>query len=143
MKKNKIFLIFIAIVIGFILAEVIYAEYKRNLLVDYNAYLIQIGSFNNDDEVNPENYLVLREKDKYNVYAGITTKLSNAIKIKKIYDDEKVNSYIKPVVIDNVEFINNLEQFDLLLSEVDEKDNLLSINDVIISEYQEIILGKK
>lgn len=140
--KKKISFIIFAIVIGFILAEVIYAEYKRNLEDNYNAYLVQIGSFSEDDEVNPKDYLVLKEEGRYNVYAGITTKLTNAAKIKKIYESENVDSYIKPVVIDNVEFINNLEQFDVLLSEVDSKDTLISINDVIISKYQELILGK-
>ena len=128
---------------GFILAESIYSEYKRSLEDNYNAYLVQIGSFGDDDEVNTDDYLVLKEGDIYNVYAGITTKLSNAAKIKKIYDKENVKSYIKPVVIDNVEFISNLEQFDVLLSEVEEKDSLISINDVIISKYQELILEKK
>lgn len=141
-KKKKLFYILIAIVLGFILAEAIYGEYKRGLEDNYNAYLIQIGSFSEDDEVNPKDYLVLKEDGRYNVYAGITTKLTNATKIKNLYEKENVNTYIKPIVIDNVEFISDLEQFDVLLSEVDEKDSLISINDVIISKYEEIILGK-
>ena len=141
-KKKKLFYILIAIVLGFILAEAIYGEYKRGLEDNYNAYLIQIGSFSEDDEVNPKDFLVLKEDGRYNVYAGITTKLTNATKIKNLYEKENVNTYIKPIVIDNVEFISNLEQFDVLLSEVDEKDSLISINDVIISKYEEIVLGK-
>lgn len=141
-KKKKLFYILIAIVLGFILAEAIYGEYKRGLEDNYNAYLIQIGSFSEDDEVNPKDYLVIKEDGRYNVYAGITTKLTNATKIKNLYEKENVNTYIKPIVIDNVEFISDLEQFDVLLSEVDEKDSLISINDVIISKYEEIILGK-
>ena len=141
--KNKIKVLLITISIGFILGSIIYNEYKRNLDdSNYNAYLIQIGSFKDDLEVNPNNYLVLEEDGVFNVYAGITTKLSNATKIKDLYEKENVSSIIKPIVINNVEFMNNLEQYDLLLSEVDNKDNLLSINDVIISEYEELILGK-
>ena len=133
-----------ALLLGFISAEVIYNDYKKNLDdTKYNAYLIQIGSFDNlDYEVNTDNYLVLKEDGMYNVYAGVTTKLDNASKIKKLYEDKNINSYIKPTVIDNVEFMNNLEQFDILLEEVDNGDNLISINDVIISRYQELILGK-
>ena len=141
-KKKKLFYILIAIVLGFILAEAIYGDYKRGLEDNYTAYLIQIGSFSEDDEVNPKDYLVIKEDGRYNVYAGITTKLTNATKIKNLYEKENVNTYIKPIVIDNVEFISDLEQFDVLLSEVDEKDSLISINDVIISKYEEIILGK-
>ena len=143
MKKNKIIFFLVAFFIGFILGEVVFNDYKRNLDdSEYNAYLIQIGSFKDDIEVDPKDYLVLEEDGRFNVYAGITTKLSNATKIKELYESENVESVIKPVVIDNVEFMNNLKQYDLLLSEVSSKDNLISINDVIISQYEELILGK-
>ena len=119
MKKKNVVCLLVVIICGFVLGEVVYSEYKRNLdQSSYNAYLIKIG------------------------YAGITTKLTNATKIKNIYDSENVQSVIIPTVINNVEFINNLEQYDLLLSEVDNKDNILSINDVIISNYEELILEK-
>ena len=141
--KNKIIYLLVAIIIGFVLGSTIYNSFKRNLDDSkYNAYLIQIGSFKDDLEVNPNNYLVLEEDGIYNVYAGITTKLSNATKIKNMYEKDNISSVIKPTVINNIEFISNLEQYDLLLSEVENKDNLLSINDVIISEYEELILGK-
>lgn len=141
MKKTFIFII-IAMILGFISAEVIYKDYQKDLdNTKYNAYLIQIGSFKDDNEIDASKYLVLEENGIYNVYAGITTKLSNASKIKEIYEEENIESYIKPIVIDNVEFISSLEQFDVLLSEVDNKENLISINDVIISKYEELILG--
>lgn len=143
MKGNFFIYILIAIILGFISAEVIYDDYKEGLDDNkYNAYLVQIGSFKDDDEIDPGNYLVLEEDGKYNVYAGITTKLSNATKIKNMYESENVSTYIKPIVIDNIEFMSNLEQFDILLEEVDSKDNLISINDVIISEYEQTVLGK-
>lgn len=143
MKGNFFAYVLIAIILGFVSAEVIYDDYKDGLDDNkYNAYLVQIGSFKDDDEIDPGNYLVLEEDGTYNVYAGITTKLSNATKIKNMYESENVNTYIKPIVIDNVEFMSNLEQFDILLEEVDSKDNLISINDVIISEYEQTVLGK-
>ena len=143
MKSNYFILLLIAIVLGFISAEAVYKQYQDNLdATEYNAYLIQIGSFDNDPEVDESKYLVLKENGIYNVYAGITTKLNNATKIKDIYQKKDVESYIKPTVIDNVEFMSNLEQFDILLSEVDDDENLISINDVILSNYEEIVLGK-
>ena len=143
LKKSFFIYLIIAISLGFIIGEVIYSDYLRNLdNTKYNAYLIQIGSFNNDIEVDPSKYLVLKENGIYNVYAGITTKLSNATKIKELYEEDNIESVIKPTVIDTVEFISNLEQFDILLSDADDRDNLISINDVIISRYEELILGK-
>lgn len=140
--KKKGFYIVLALVFGFILAEVFYKEYQRNLDDSFNAYLIQVGSFKDDYEVDPSGYLVIKEGDIYNVYAGVTTKLSNATKIKELYEQEDIKVLIKPTNIKNDEFLNNLKQFDILLSEVEDKDNVMSINDVIISEYEEIILGK-
>lgn len=141
MKKTFIFILF-ATILGFVSAEVIYKDYQKDLdNTKYNAYLIQIGSFKDDNEIDASKYLVLEEDGVYNVYAGITTKLSNASKIKELYEEENIESYIKPTVINNVEFISSLEQFDVLLSEVENKDNLISINDVIISKYEELILG--
>ena len=142
--KNFVFYVIVAILLGFISAEVLYSDYKKNLDdTEYNAYLVQIGSFDEDDlEVMPDDYLVLEEDGVFNVYAGITTKLDNASKIKRVYESKNIESYIKPTVIDNVEFMSNLEQFDILLDEVDNSDNLISINDVIISRYEELILGK-
>ncbi len=143
MKKNFFIYFLIAIILGIVSAKKVYTAYKDNLNdFKYNAYLVQIGSFENGDDINTDKYLVLEEDGVYNVYAGITTKLSNATKIKAIYEKENIYSYIKPTVIDNIEFMSNLEQFDILLSEVDTKDNLISINDVIISNYEEIVLGK-
>ena len=101
------------------------------------------GSYKDDDpEIKADKYLVLKENGVYNVYAGITTSLNNASKIKKLYENQQIRSYIKPTVIDNIEFISNLEQYDILLSEVDDEDNLISINDVIISSYEEMVLEK-
>ncbi len=144
MNKKSIYYVLFSVILGFISAEVIYNDYKKNLEdTEYNAYLLQVGSFDSTDlEVDDSNYLVLEEDGKNNVYAGITSSLSNASKIKEILREKNIETYIKPVIIDNVEFISNLKQFDILLSEVDDSDNLISINDVIISRYEEIVLEK-
>ncbi len=144
MNKKRIYYVIFALLFGFISAEVIYSDYKKNLEdTEYNAYLIQVGSFDDTDvEVDDKNYLVLEEEGVNNVYAGITSSLSNASKIKEMLREKNIETYIKPVIIDNVEFISNLKQFDILLSEVDDSDDLVSINDVIISRYEEIVLEK-
>lgn len=142
MNKKFMICLLVSIFIGIITAESIYREYRKNINSSYNAYLIQIGSYKDDDEISSNNYLVLKEDGMYNVYAGITTNLNNAVKIKSMYEHDDIHGYIKPTVINNVEFLSNLEQYDVLLSEVDNYDNLISINDIIISNYEAIVLGK-
>ena len=138
----------ISIILGFISAQIVYSTYRKNLEESsYNAYIIQIGSYNNEDSLDEtfeseEDYLIVEEDGKYNVYVGITTDLVNANKIKNLYQNKNIETYIKPTVINNVEFVNNLEQYDILISEVDSEENIISISDVILSSYEEMVLGK-
>lgn len=137
----------IAIVLGFVSAQIVYSTYRNNLSSSsYNAYLLQIASFENVDSISSDmkdnaDYLIVNENNMYNVYVGITTDLSNANKIKNIYEKKDIEVYIKPTVINNIEFVSNLEQYDLLISEVENEDNLISISDVVLSSYEEIVLG--
>ena len=147
MKKNFWSPLTIAIVLGFISAQIVYSTYRNNLSSSsYNAYLLQIASFENVDSISSDmkdnaDYLIVNENNMYNVYVGITTDLSNANKIKNIYEKKDIEVYIKPTVINNIEFVSNLEQYDLLISEVENEDNLISISDVVLSSYEEIVLG--
>ena len=147
MKKNFWIPLTIAIVSGFVSAQIVYSTYRNNLSSSsYNAYLLQIASFENVDSIssdmkNNTDYLIVNENNMYNVYVGITTDLSNANKIKNIYEKKDIEVYIKPTVINNIEFVSNLEQYDLLISEVENEDNLISISDVVLSSYEEIVLG--
>ncbi len=147
MKKNFWIPLTIAIILGFISAQIVYSTYRNNLSSSsYNAYLLQIASFENVDSISSDmkdnaDYLIVNENNMYNVYVGITTDLSNANKIKNIYEKKDIEVYIKPTVINNIEFVSNLEQYDLLISEVENEDNLISISDVVLSSYEEIVLG--
>ena len=42
----------------------------------------------------------------------------------------------------NKEFLTNLEQFDLLLNKAATNDEIESINSVILSSYEEMVLKK-
>ena len=76
------------------------------------------------------------------MYVGITTSKSNADKIKKAKKKKNIDIYIKQDNINNVEFISNLEQYDVLLESVDKKKDILSINEVILSTYEEMVVKK-
>lgn len=148
MKKNFVIPLIISIALGFFSAQIVYSTYRKNLEeAEYNTFLIQIGSYTDkailDSTLGIENqYLILEEEGVYNVYVGITTDLVNANKIKNIYDKKEIETYIKPAIIDNIEFVSNLEQFDILIREVEDEENIISISDVILSSYEEIVLGK-
>lgn len=148
MKKNFVIPLVISIVLGFMSAQIVYSTYRKNLEnTDYNVYLIQAGSYNNKDDLEKDfslddEYVILEEDGVYNVYVGMTTDLINANKIKNLYSNKNYDTYIKPTVVNNIEFVSNLEQYDILMSEVDDEENIISINDVILSSYEEMVLGK-
>ena len=43
-------------------------------------------------------------------------------------------------MIDDIEFISNLEQFDILLDNASSSEDIKSINGVILSSYEEMVL---
>ena len=138
MKRNFIFYLLISIIIGFISAQIVYNSYKSNILQNsYNAYLVKVSGIENTDE-----YYIFDGNDDTSV-VGVTTNLLNANKIKQLYKTDDNSVYIKPIVIENDEFVSSLEQYDILISEVDDKKNIISINDAILSSYKELILNSE
>ena len=139
-----------AIVLGFYGAKIAYGfnQVKKNVSeVYHNAYAVQYGVYKDPSTLEKtlktlDNYVVSLEDGKYYVYLGFTTDYANLSKIKAMYKDMGVDVYIKEILITNEEFLNNLEQFDILLDNVSSTSDILSINSAILSSYDEMILGK-
>lgn len=147
---NKKFLIYIAlaIVMGAILGNLFYKKYvnEQNLEKEYNSYLLQLGIFDSKEDMEKEllgidDYIVIEKNNKYYVYLGVSTKKKNVAKLQEVFLDKDINTSIKKTVIDNIEFINSLEQFDLLLDSVSTNEDIMSINEVILSSYEEMVLN--
>ena len=83
--------------------------------------------------------IVVEEQDKYYVYVGITKNQKNADKIKELYEKKGYDIYEKKIPISNEEFKNNLEQFDLLLDKTTKEEELISINEVILANYEQTL----
>ena len=63
----------------------------------------------------------------------------NAKKIKKIYSQKGYNIYIKEVKLNNEEFYNNVTQFDLLLNNTNNSNEILKITEVVLANYEETV----
>ena len=150
MKKKIIFPILISIILGITSAKVLYDYYENNKETNnntYNSYLLQVGVYTDKHSLkqatkNLNDYIVKEENGKYYVYVGMTTSKENANKIKKAYQNKNVDLYIKEDNINNVEFISSLEQYDVLLNGVSKDKDILSINEVILSTYEEMVMGQ-
>jgi len=148
--RSVIIPLLVAVCLGFYGAKIAYGfnQVKQTVSeISHNAYAIQYGVYKDPSTLENtlsglDNYVVSLEDGKYYVYLGFTTDYSNLSKIRSMYKDMGVDVYIKEVLITNEEFLNNLEQFDILLDNVSKYTDILSINSAILSSYDEMILGK-
>ena len=112
---------------------------EENILTDKNL-LKYLKESDIKTKVNGLDYYIAVKKNNLNyIYSGISTKVDNINKIKKIY--ESISGIkIRKSYIDNKEFITNLEQYDLLIDGLSNKKDILSVNKVILSSYEDLIL---
>ena len=91
----------------------------------------------NIQNISPK--IIHYDDSKYYVYLGITKDEDNAKKIKKIYSQKGYNIYIKEVKLNNEEFYNNVTQFDLLLNNTNNSNEILKITEVVLANYEETV----
>lgn len=149
MKKTFMMMI-IAVVLGSIAGSFLFSNYKENNVYAFSnskkLYFLQEGVYSSIDSVNKNtkdlsNKLVIPDNDKYHVYVGITSNIKNAKKIKNIYKNMGYSIYQKEINVNNNEFLNNIEQFDILLDKAN-KNDLLTIEEVVLSNYEDLVVKK-
>ena len=96
----------------------------------------QAENATNDIEVK----LITKEDNNYVVYLAITKDEENLDKFADVYHDLKINTTIKKMSVDNEEFLTSLEQMDLLLKKTTYQDEVLAINEVVLANYEQLIL---
>lgn len=147
MKTNFLISIICAILLGYLSATFIFKEYRDSNSVfgaSNTIYFLQYGVYTNPNSSNLKDtkYIEVKEDGKYYVYIGMTTNLENAEKIKKIYQDNKKELYIKESYISNNEFVSELSQYDVLLDSSKTKEEVNSILSTILSTYEELVLKR-
>lgn len=145
--KKKIFYSLILLVSGIIIGRKIYLA-TENIDIKINApstfYFLQEGVYSSkqimEENVKSMNMKVVDTKDnKYYVYLGITKDEAIAKRLKMIYEEEGYQIYIKEVSIANEEFLNNVIQFDLLINNTNNIEEILTIEEVVLANYEEIV----
>ena len=148
MNKRYLIYISLAIAVGAVFGNIFYNKYEKeqSLEKEYNSYLLQLGIFDTKEDMNKElleidDYIVIEKNNKYYVYLGVSTNKKNVTKLQEIFLDKDINTSIKKTVISDVEFMNSLEQFELLLDSVSSNEDIMSINEAILSSYEEMVLN--
>ena len=146
MNKRFITLIFISILLGFFSANLFF-DYKTNFKKNkYNTYFLQTGVYSSLEDAtknvnNLGTFIVSEENGKYHVYVGITTDVSNKEKIEKIYANKNIKTSTRKLYIDSNEFMTELKQYDILLKDVKTEKDTISVNEVILSTYEQVVLN--
>ena len=139
MKIKFLIILSLTILIGFLSAKMVHAFYSENKN-NFNVYVLEAGPYEEnivkEKEKQFDYYVTYKDNESIYIICAISTSLDNINKLKKIYGDTDIK--VKNKYIDNKEFITNLEQYDLLLKEVTNKKDLLSINRVILSSYEDL-----
>ena len=137
----------IFIILGFFLGNFIFGtkfEVGKKLSKKESYYFLQQGVYSSKDNLK-NNIKDISQKvvdysdNKYYVYVGITKDKKIADKIKKIYEERGVIIHTKEKNINSKEFQTNVEQFDLLINATNEEDEILTIEEVVLANYNEIV----
>lgn len=136
----------ISILIGILVGKIIF--FNKDYLIKNKEediyYFLQEGVYydNNILEnslINIRHKIFERKDEKIHVYVGITKNLEVAEKLINIYSKKDISTTIKEKSISNLEFKNNVEQFDLLIKKSNDIDEILTIEEVVLANYEEII----
>ena len=143
--KKKVFYSLILLITGIIVGRNIYLSKTEQTFSNKNTYyFIQEGVYSSKSimEENIKNMdlkLVDEIDNKYYVYLGITKDELIAKKLKEIYEQQGYQIYIKEISLSNEEFSNNVTQFDLLINATSSIKEILTIEKVVLANYEEII----
>lgn len=151
MKKTLKISIF-SITIGAMAGIILNNTYKEKLSNSFLSegkpyYFIQEGVYSSTSSMqeNTKDLLVKTvdsKNDKQYVYLGITRDEKNAKKLKEIYENKGYQIYIKEQNLSNEEFYNNVTQFDILINSTNKESEILTIEEVVLANYEELIKRK-
>lgn len=145
MNKRFLFFLVVTIALGTFVGQYFYNETNaKSVFADNDFIFLQQGVYTNKENMEENTKrmdpkVVIEEDNKFYVYVGITKLEKNAQKLKKIYEEKGYDIYEKNIPITSSEFINNLEQFDALLSKTKKEEEIMSINEVILANYEQTI----
>lgn len=148
--KKFIFTIMLAIIIGVIYGKLIFNQYDKELKDVFKEkekiYILQQGVYSKLENVEKNTskvdfYIVEKDDQYYRVYVGITKNQNNINKIKEIFTKVGNDIYVREIFNNNEVFLEVLDQYDLLLSQVNDKEPILQIQKQVLSKYEELVIG--
>ena len=143
--KKKILVGLFFVIFGFSIGRVFFMKIKIPSFHHEGEkyYFLQEGVYYHDDKLTNLKQKVLEYKDdRIYVYSAITKDLEVAEKLLNIYNQNNIQLSIKEKYLKNEELKNNIEQFDLLIKESNDIDEIMKIEEVVLANYEEIIKNR-
>lgn len=147
MYKKFIFSLIIAIVSGALLGHTLFEKLKEEEQTVFNdmspIYFLREGVYDNLEYAlaNANKFdtkIIVKEKAKYYLYLAISKSEDNLASIKKIYNDK--NLVVETKNINNESFVTALEQMENLFKKASSDEEKLTIEKVILANYEELVL---
>ena len=147
--KSIIVLLFITM-FGIYIGSYLYKSYlyksKNKNLNLTKIYLLEYGIYNSYESMEEngkdiENYFYYNDKEGYHILLGITINKNIISKIGESYENI-ANINIREDYIDNMEFIENLKQYDNLIINSN-KTEILQIEKQVLGKYEDLILNNE
>lgn len=147
MYKRFIFSLIIAIVSGALLGHTLFEKFKEEEQTVFNdispIYFLREGVYDNLEyalaSANKfDTKIIVKEKAKYYLYLAISKSEDNLASIKKIYNDK--NLVVETKNINNESFLTALEQMENLFKKASSDEEKLTIEKVILANYEELVL---
>lgn len=147
MSKKFIFSLIVAIVSGAVIGHTLFEKFTKEEQAVFNykspIYFLREGVYDNleyalDSANKFDTKIIVKEKAKYYLYLAISKSEDNLASIKKIYNDK--NLVVETKNIDNESFVTALEQMENLFKKASSDEEKLTIEKVILANYEELVL---
>lgn len=145
--KKVLIISSIFIFLGFLVGNKIFMK-RIEVIKEFNKnntyYFLEEGVYSSKEMLKTNiskitQKVISKNKEYYYVYIGITKNKEVAEKIKQLYEERGYKIQIKEKRLKNEEFSNNVNQFDILLKEAKTFDEVLTIEKIILSNYDDLI----
>lgn len=149
MKKTFIWII-IALASGAVLGKITFDKYENIDIqqvanINDKVYFLKYGTYKSEDEMHNkmkdfDRYIFIIKDNKYISYLGAAASKKNANKIKDLYKIKNINLEIEKIMVDNEEFISNLNEYEKLLDVAEDEKSLIIIENQIIACYERLVV---
>lgn len=138
-----------AIAIGLVLGIYFFSQYEKKVeevfLDDEKIFVLQQGVYSTMENVLKHttklDYYITHHDDKYyRVYIAISQNEDNVTKLEEHFMAKGNDIYVRELSTNNLEFLELLKQYDLLLASSGGDSELLQIEKQVLSKYEELVL---